>query len=216
MANIRAHNISAPGAGSKGPNPPHSGPTPRVRHEVLQPSRPVHANIRRVPAAGCTPHRLPEVPMFESCCSPHESAHLLHSRFGLPVEMFAARLYLTSGDQVEAIEIPAGMGAQVRDRLAELPATPAVADPRDRRWAFLVAAPTPYHGVPVRMRSLLTAYGVTFPARGSRVMLPSSDHPADWHWVSEPKPGHLVIPHRAVVLQAIRKVILEGPDSVSA
>ncbi|WP_067830305.1 hypothetical protein [Nocardia inohanensis] len=154
--------------------------------------------------------------MFESCCSPHESAHLLRARFGLPVETFADRPYLTMGSPIEAIELPAELGEQVRGRLTGLPSTPVIADPRDRRWTFLVAAPIPYHVVPLRMRRLLTAYGVTFSVPGARVRLPSSDRAGDWHWASEPTPGRLVIPQRAVILQMIRRLILEGPDSVSA
>lgn len=154
--------------------------------------------------------------MFESCRSPHESAHLLRVRYGLPVELFADRPYLTVGRAVEAIGLPERLGRQVREHLAHLPATPAVADPRDRNWLFLVAPPIPYHPVPQQLRCRLLAHGVTLPDTGGRVMLPLSDYPLGWHWASEPEPGRLRLPHRAVVLAAVRQAIVRGADHVSA
>lgn len=154
--------------------------------------------------------------MFESCRSPHESAHLLRGRYGLPVELFADRPFLTTGPTVEVIRIPERLCRSVRDELAHLPATPAVADPRDWNWAFLVAPPIPYHVVPQQLRRRLRAHGVTMPETGARVMLPISDYPLGWHWACEPEPGRLRLPHRAVVLGAVRRAILQGADGVSA
>lgn len=154
--------------------------------------------------------------MFESCRSPHESAHLLRGRYGLPVELFADRPFLTTGPTVEVIRIPERLCRYVRDELSHVPATPAVADPRDRNWAFLVAPPIPYHAVPQQLRRRLLAHGVTVPETGARVMLPISDFPLGWHWACEPEPGRLRLPHRAVVLGAVRRAILQGADGVSA
>ncbi|MBF6131634.1 hypothetical protein IU501_01270 [Nocardia otitidiscaviarum] len=154
--------------------------------------------------------------MFESCRSPHESAHLLRVRYGFPVELFADRPYLTVGRAVEAIGLPQRLGRHVRDQLAGLPATPAVADPRGRNWWFLVAPPTPYHAVPQRLLGRLRAHGVTVPAAGGKVMLPVSDYRLGWHWACEPEPGRLSLPHRAMVLNAARSAILRGADHVPA
>ncbi|MFC9996803.1 hypothetical protein [Nocardia sp. NPDC127526] len=154
--------------------------------------------------------------MFESCCSPYDSAHLLRVRYGLPVEVFADRPYLTIGRTVEALGLPADLGRHVRDALAHRPATPVIADPRDRRWMFLVAPPLPYHRVPAPLQHRLLAHGVSVPQSGTRIMLPRTDGPGSWHWACEPVPGPLVIPHRATVLSAVRQAILQGADHVSA
>ncbi len=155
--------------------------------------------------------------MFESCCSPHESAHLLRARYGLPVKLFADRLYLTTGPDLEAIVVPRTLGEQVRARLAYLSQpTPAVVDPRNRHWTFLTARPTPHHAVPQPLQRRLGHHGVTLPQPGSRVMLPRSDDTLGWRWACEPTPGDLHLPHRALVLGAIRLAILEGTDDVPA
>ncbi|GAB0101310.1 hypothetical protein JMUB6875_02740 [Nocardia sp. JMUB6875] len=154
--------------------------------------------------------------MFESCCSTHESAHLLRARYGLPVEMFADRPLITIGAAIEALTLPEPLARQVRLRVSWVPSAPAIADPRDRRWTFLVAPPLPYHAVPQRLRRFLQDHGVTIPARGSRILLPTSDEPSGWHWAGEPEPGRLCLPHRAVLLAAVRLAILQGPDRVPA
>lgn len=164
--------------------------------------------------------------MFESCCSPHESAHLLRARYGLPVEMFADRPFLTSGPQVEAITLPAELGRQVLERLQlgrqmpegpeYLPQSPVVADPRGRRWTILTSPPLPYHPLPQQLQRRLLAHRVTFPQPGSRVMLPTTDQPLGWHWICEPEPGALRLPHRTVVLGAIRLSILAMANNVPA
>ncbi|WP_230464797.1 hypothetical protein [Nocardia seriolae] len=158
----------------------------------------------------------PEVPMYESCCSPHEAAHVLRARYGLPVEMYADRPLLTIGAAVEALGVPRTLGEQVRERLSWVPSIPVIADPRERGWTFLIAPPLPYHPVPQRLRIFLQGYGVTLPGRGSRIMLPTSDREPGWHWVSEPEQGRLRLPHRAIVLAAVRLAILQGPDRVPA
>ncbi|MBL1078308.1 hypothetical protein JK358_28265 [Nocardia sp. 2] len=154
--------------------------------------------------------------MFESCCSPYESAHLLRARYGLPVELFADRPLITVGAAIEALTVPEPLARGLHARLAWLPATPAVADPRDRRRTFLLAPPMPYRPVPQRLRRFLHANGVTIPLPGSRIMLPVSDHPSEWHWVSEPESGALRLPPRAVVLAAARLSILQRADPIPA
>ncbi|GAB2445338.1 hypothetical protein [Nocardia tengchongensis] len=154
--------------------------------------------------------------MFESCCSPHESAHVLRARYGLPVELYADRPLLTVGVAVGALTLPEPLGRQVLHRLSWLPATPVIADPRDRRWTFLVAPPLPNHPVPQRLQIFLRGHSVTVPESGSRIMLPTSDQPPGWHWANEPQPGELRLPYRAMVLAAVRLSILEGPDRLPA
>lgn len=154
--------------------------------------------------------------MFESCCSPHESAHLLRSRYGLPVEQAGADLYLVNGLSVEAIGLPADLGRLLCAQLAEQPATPAVADPHDRHWIFLVSAPAPFEPVPLRLRHLLTAHRAVFPGPGAHIPVPGDDHVRGWHWASAPRAGRLCVPSRAAVLDAVCRIVLHGACPVSA
>ncbi|MBB5912624.1 hypothetical protein BJY24_001491 [Nocardia transvalensis] len=152
--------------------------------------------------------------MFESCHSPTDVAHLLRARFGFPVRLFAGRPFLSCGGRVDAVSMPAELGRQVRERLRAAPATPAVADPRNRRWVFLTATPQPYYDVTQHLR--LTAYEVAVLTAGRRVMLPASDYPLGWHWASEPVPGPLLLPARAMVLRAVRESLPIGAGHVPA
>ncbi|MFB7722786.1 MULTISPECIES: hypothetical protein [unclassified Nocardia] len=164
--------------------------------------------------------------MFESCCSPHESAHLLRARYGLPVEMFANRPFLSVGPMLEAITLPAGLGRRVLERLRvgrelleraeQLPRPPVIADPRGRRWTLLTAPPAPYHPLPQQLLRRLHAHAVELPEPGTRIMLPTTDLPLGWHWASEPEPGTMRLPHRTVALGAVRLSILAGADNVPA
>ncbi|MEV6770267.1 hypothetical protein AB0N05_16755 [Nocardia sp. NPDC051030] len=153
--------------------------------------------------------------MFESCHSPFDAAHLLRARYGLPVELFADRPFLISGRTVEAIALPTPLARQVRNRLIDLPSIPAIADPRNRRWTFLVTPPIPYHPVPQQLQSRLTAHGATLPRRGDRIMLPLTDYQLACHWASEPEPGHLRMPHRATIISALRATILDSTAEIA-
>ncbi|MFD8102299.1 hypothetical protein ACFV24_22420 [Nocardia fluminea] len=133
------------------------------------------------------------------------------------MELFADRLYLTTGHNVEAIVIPSGLSEQIRARLAHLPqATPAIIDPHNRYCTFLTALTNPYHTVPQPIQRQLALHGVTVPQPGTRVMLPRSDDQFGWRWACEPTPGRLRLPQRTLVLSAIRLSILEGADVVPA
>ncbi|RDI52883.1 hypothetical protein [Nocardia mexicana] len=147
--------------------------------------------------------------MFESCHSPDEVAYLLRIRFGFPVDLFAGRPFLSCGRRIDGIAMPPDMGRRVRAGLRSAPATPAVADPRNRRWVFLAAPPRPYHAAGRQLRNLMAASGVTLLAAGHRVMLPTSDYPLGWHWASEPAPGPMLLPERTAVLAAVRESIRE-------
>ncbi|MFE3755191.1 hypothetical protein ACFXO9_12850 [Nocardia tengchongensis] len=140
---------------------------------------------------------------------------MLRARYGLPVELYADRPLLTIGAAAEALIVPEPLGRQVLTRLSWLPSAPVIADPRDRSWTFLIAPPLPYHPIPQRLRTFLQRHAVRVPDRGSRIMLPSSDQPPGWHWASEPEPGALRLPYRAMALAAVRLSILEHPDGFS-
>ncbi|MRH88068.1 hypothetical protein GFY24_11545 [Nocardia sp. SYP-A9097] len=133
------------------------------------------------------------------------------------MELFADRLYLTTGQELEAIVVPTGLSERVRARLGYLAQpTPAVVDPRNRRWTFLTTPPAPYHDVPQPLQRRLECQGVSLSQPGTRVMLPRSDDSIGWRWACEPAPGQLRLPQRGLVLGAIRLSILEGMDNVPA
>ncbi|MFE3190792.1 hypothetical protein ACFXHA_17410 [Nocardia sp. NPDC059240] len=130
------------------------------------------------------------------------------------MEMYADRPLVTVGAAIEALHLPEALAERVRLRLSWVPSTPIIADPRNRFRIFLVAPPLPYHPIPPRLRTFLREHGVTVPERGGRIMLPTTDRAPGWTWVSEPEPGGLRLPHRSLVLAAVRLAILHGPARV--
>ncbi|WP_433560866.1 hypothetical protein ACQP1O_24765 [Nocardia sp. CA-151230] len=149
--------------------------------------------------------------MFESCCSAYESAHLLRARYGLPVELFADRPYVTTGRELDAIVAPANLGEQISARLSDLPTTPAIVDPRNRFWIFLISCTQPALAVPEEITSSLASRGVSFPGPGTRIRLPITDRADEWRWAREPLPGRLRLPDRIQLLDVIRLGLAGSP-----
>ncbi len=150
--------------------------------------------------------------MFESCCSAYESAHLLRARYGLPVQLFADRPYVITGRDLDAIIAPANLGEQISAHLTDLPTTPAVVDPRNRFWIFLISRAHPHHELPEDITSALAAHGVYFPAPGAHIRLPITDRPNEWRWAREPLPGRLRLPDRIQLLDVIRLGLASQPS----
>ncbi|GAB2648677.1 hypothetical protein [Nocardia goodfellowii] len=145
--------------------------------------------------------------MFESCHSPHEIAHLLRRRFGLPVQLLAGRPMITTGSILGALVMPPHLGRSVLEALDPALQTPVVADPGDRTWTFLVAPPTTAKPVDIAVRRHLAAHQVTVVPSGRYVLLPTTDSSFGWHWAAEPAQGVLHMPPRSVVIDAVHHVI---------
>ncbi|MEU8895425.1 hypothetical protein [Nocardia sp. NPDC048505] len=145
--------------------------------------------------------------MFESCHNPHEVAHLLRRRFGLPVQLLAGRPMITTGSIIGALVMPPNLGCEVLGALDSELQTPVVADPGGRTWTFLVAPPSPGKPVDIATRSHLAAHEVTVVPSGRYVLLPTTDSLLGWHWAAEPAPGVLRMPPRNAVIDAVHRVI---------
>ncbi|MFC9893451.1 hypothetical protein ACFVMC_07135 [Nocardia sp. NPDC127579] len=152
--------------------------------------------------------------MFESCHSPHEIAHLLRRRFGLPVQLLAGRPMITTGSVIGALVMPPYLGGEVLGALDPELQAPVVADPGNRTWTFLVTPPSLGKPVDTAVRSQLAAHQVTVVPGGRFVLLPTTDSTLGWHWAAEPAPGTLRLPPRTAVIEAIHRVIaLHAPTS---
>ncbi|QIS16648.1 hypothetical protein [Nocardia arthritidis] len=140
--------------------------------------------------------------MFESCHSPHDIAHLLRHRYGLPVQVIAGRPMITTGSILGAMVMPAELGQRVLAAVEPGYSTPVVADPGERTWTFLV---DPVLSVDVEVRRDLAEHHVTVVPSGRNVMLPATDSPLGWHWAGEPESGVLRLPPRAAVIAAVHQ-----------
>ncbi|MBF6213468.1 hypothetical protein IU433_13575 [Nocardia puris] len=144
--------------------------------------------------------------MFESCHTPHEAAHLLRHRYGLPVQLLAGRPVVTTGTILGAIVMPPDLGERVLAALDRTGHAPVIADPGERTWTFLVNPPSPVTPVDPHVRRTLAGHGVTVVPGGRHVLLPSTDSPQGWHWAGEPGSGVLRMPPRAAVIRAVHQV----------
>ncbi|MEV6431405.1 hypothetical protein [Nocardia sp. NPDC051463] len=144
--------------------------------------------------------------MFERCHSPHEVAHLLRHRYGLPVQLLAGRPMITTGSVLGALVMPPELGRKVLATLDRTYATPVVADPGEHTWTFLVTQPSPANSVDLSIRRCLTGHQVTVIPAGRYVLLPSTDSQLGWHWAGEPAPGVLRMPPRSAVINAVHRV----------
>src|SRR5262245_10752286 len=99
--------------------------------------------------------------MFERCHTPHEIAHLLRHRYGLPVQLLAGRPMITTGTILGALVMPPELGRKVLGTLDRTYVAPVVAEPGERSWTFLVAPPSPAAPVAIAVRRALAGHHVT-------------------------------------------------------
>ncbi len=144
--------------------------------------------------------------MFERCHTPHDIAHLLRHRYGLPVQLLAGRPMIVTGSILGAVVMPPELGRKVLGTLDRSYTAPVVADPGERTWTFLVAPPSPATPVEVPVRRYLAGHQVTVVPGGRQVLLPTTDSPLGWHWAGEPAPGVLRMPPRSAVIGAVHQV----------
>ena len=144
--------------------------------------------------------------MFERCHSPHEIAHMLRHRYGLPVQLLAGRPMITTGSILGALVMPPDLGRKVLGTLDRTYTAPVVAEPGERTWTFLVAPPSPATPVEISVRRSLAGHHVTVIPPGRHVLLPTTDSQLGWHWAGEPTPGVLRMPPRSAVINAVYQV----------
>ncbi|MFQ6393407.1 hypothetical protein ACLMAJ_08145 [Nocardia sp. KC 131] len=144
--------------------------------------------------------------MFERCHSPHEVAHLLRHRYGLPVQLLAGRPMITTGSILGGLVMPPELGRKVLATLDRTYTAPVIADPGECAWTFLVTQPSPANPVDISVRRCLAGHQVTVIPGGRYVLLPSTDSRLGWHWAGEPAPGVLHMPPRSAVINTVQQV----------
>jgi hypothetical protein len=106
-------------------------------------------------------------------------------------------LILAVGQTVEAVTVPASLGAVVR---AELGIGPIVADPDGARWTFLTR--------PVNRPAELAHERIDVAPRGSYVTVPTDPQTSSgpgWRWIEPPSPRRPLLPTNAV-LRVLRRL----------
>jgi hypothetical protein len=116
-------------------------------------------------------------------------------RFGWPVSISVVerQLAVTLGQTLDAITMPAPLATKVHTQLGiAMLAGPVIANPEGTHWTFLTQL-TP--------ADLVTDLPDVRRA-GTHAVIPT--HGTGWRWISEPRPGQMLPPVRAVVATARR------------
>jgi hypothetical protein len=136
--------------------------------------------------------------MFEYCHSAYEVAYVYRHIYGLPVHITAGRVAMMTGPRLGVVSMPAGIGARVFEFVKRAETAPIVADPRGRRWGFLVY---PDRAVGKRRMELLARWHVIPVPPGRSILLPMSDSGIGFRWVRQPIEGKLQLPSRTQVVR---------------
>jgi hypothetical protein len=121
---------------------------------------------------------------------------------GWPVAVQVSKRVLTAavGHVLDAVSMPANLGAQVRAELSiSLLSGPVVADPDGQRWTFLTK---PLDRLRPTIAADLSHLRVEMAPHGGHIVLPtdpSSLAAQPWRWVEPPSPGRALPPAYAVI-----------------
>ena len=109
-------------------------------------------------------------------------------------------LIVAIGQTVEAVTMPAGLGAMVRAELdIAMLSGPVLADPEGTRWTFLTK---PLDRLRPNTAADLSHLRVAVAPHGSHVTIPTDPHTASgrrWRWIEEPTPARALPPAYAVI-----------------
>ncbi len=109
-------------------------------------------------------------------------------------------LIVAIGQTVDAVTMPAGLGAMVRSELGiAMLNGPVLADPEGRRWTFLTK---PLQTLRPTITADLSHAHVDFAPHGSHVVIPTDPHCCSgslWRWIEEPSPARALPPAYAVI-----------------
>jgi len=131
-------------------------------------------------------------------------------RFGWPVSLRIAerRLAVALGQVVDAITMPADLGARVQAQLGiAMLAGPVIAHPDGGDWTFLTQTASTMEGEFV---GDLAEHDVRHASAGAYTVIPAAHAEADWRWVTEPQPNRMLPSAHAVVATA-RRVCVATP-----
>lgn len=121
---------------------------------------------------------------------------------GWPVSVQVGTRVLTMaiGQTLDAVSMPANLGAQVRGELGiAMLSGPVVADPDGKRWTFLTK---PLDRLRPNIAADLSHVQVEVVPHGSHVVLPTDPHTQSgqlWRWIDPPSPGRSLPPAYAVI-----------------
>lgn len=109
-------------------------------------------------------------------------------------------LIVATGQTVDAVTMPAALGAQVRGELGiAMLCGPVVADPTGSRWTFLTK---PWETLRPATTANLSHAEVEVAPHGSHVVIPTSPGVctgAIWRWIERPAPTRPLPPAYAVI-----------------
>lgn len=109
-------------------------------------------------------------------------------------------LIVAIGQTIEAVTMPASLGAMVRGQLdIAMLSGPVVADPDGRRWTFLTK---PLDTLRPNITADLSHLHVDVAPHGSHVVIPTDPHTSSgklWRWIEEPSPARALPPAYAVI-----------------
>lgn len=125
-------------------------------------------------------------------------------RFGWPVTVQVAerRLAIELGKVLDAVTMPAALGARVHTQLGiAMLAGPVIGHADGGRWTFLTQPVAP----PVEnVMENLAEHDVRYAGAGSLTVLPSRPD-QEWRWVAEPRP-HQLLPPPSAVAATVRRL----------
>jgi len=109
-------------------------------------------------------------------------------------------LIVAIGQTVDAVTMPAGLGAQVRDELGiAMLNGPVIADPDGRRWTFLTK---PLEALRPTITADLSHAHVDLAPHGGYVVIPTEPGTSSgklWRWIEQPTPARALPPAYAVI-----------------
>jgi hypothetical protein len=124
--------------------------------------------------------------------------------FGWPVavQVGQRQLAVALGQTLDAITMPAELGAQVHAQLGIAMLTgPVIAHPDGGRWTFLTQSATMTHGDV----DGLEGEEVRHAGAGAYTVIPTDAGNGGWHWVNEPRP-HQMLPSAYAVIATARRL----------
>ena len=124
-------------------------------------------------------------------------------------------LAVAIGQTVEAVTMPAGLGARVRAEMGiAMLSGPVATDPESVRWTFLTK---PLDRLRPNITADLSHVGVDVAAPGSHVAIPTDPvawSGQGWRWVERPVPGRALPPAYAVI--AVTRRLAEHNHDLAA
>jgi len=121
---------------------------------------------------------------------------------GWPVSVQVGKrvLIVAIGQMLDAVSMPAGLGARVRAELGiAMLSAPVVAEPDGTRWTFLTK---PLDRLRPNIAADLSHLRVDVAPHGAHIVIPTDPHTTsghEWRWIDAPSPSRALPPAYAVI-----------------